>query len=309
MQFEQATLFDTPLGFTYNQLDSDGRVYCKVDWLTVVFFDTSMNHVLKWLHLGDCVSDFCAGAYQQCRGYDDVFKFRYNGVLLETSSFNYYGHVLDTSVFDIIVPKLRLDISGSGLDFLRSIGVDMNSYRFNVPDLPEGGNYHFTRCDFAFDFINYKPEFVDRLIQHIQDNALPSGRVPLASTKGAIGCKVVTCNQKTVYLGSPQSDRMLRVYDKRMEQMDLQSQTYRNSNPYNNPDSWFRIEWQVRNRFCNDLVQDRNLEFKHILKLIFDKYAFADGSVRRDRAVVDFWNDLFDWSHPVTRTLHILHFV
>ena len=313
MQFEQLDFtqqrFDVPQGVTYCQLDNDGKVYSKIDWLTVMFFDACLNDVLAWLHLEDCVSDFCASVFQQSRGYDEVFKFTFNGVMLETSSFNYYGEELTVSIFDTIVPKIRLELSGLALDYLRSIGVDMDTYRFNEPSLPEGASYHFTRCDFAFDFVNYNPEFVDCMIKHIDTNMLPSGRVPLASTKGAISCKVVTGNQKTIYLGSPQSDRMLRVYDKRMQYVNAASQTYVRPNPYNNPASWFRIEWQTRNKFANSLVLDASLEFKHILKLIFEKYAFADGTVRRDRVPVDFWLRLFDWSDLETRIIQNAKYV
>lgn len=311
MEFEQISIFDSP-GVFPRQLDSDGKIYCKLDWLTVIFFDSTLNHVLHWLQHDDCISEFCEGAYEQSRGYDQVFRFVYNNILIETSAFNFYGRQEDLSMFDVVLPKIRLDLSGSALDYLRSCGIDMDTYRFTVPKLPEGGSYHFTRCDFAFDFINYRPDFVDRLIDHIRVHALPSGRVPLASSKGAIGCKVVTCNQKTVYLGSPQSDRMLRVYDKRMEQMNLATGLYKKPNPYGNPDSWFRIEWQTRNKFANDLVQDRSLQMLHILKMIFQAYAFADGTVdnhNAQRPPVEFWLSLFDWKDIEKRTIQKANFI
>lgn len=310
MQFEQLTFdqlrFEQPQQITYHSLDNQGKIYCKIDWLTVIFENCSMNQILDWLKLGDCVSDFCAAAFEQSRGYDQVFKFVYNGIMLETSTFNFYGQDMSVMLFDVICPKIRLEISGGALDYLRSIGVDMNSYRFVRPNLPEGGSYHFTRCDFAYDFINYMPEFVDQLIDHIHRNRLPSERVPLASTKGAIGCRVVTGGQKTVYLGSPQSDKMLRVYDKRMEQSDLNTRTYKRPNPYNDPESWFRIEWQTRNRLAHDLTLDQTQDFKSILKIIFDKYAFAEGNggknYCRHRQAVDFWLKLFDW-HEVEKRI------
>lgn len=274
-------------------------IYAKIDWLTAIFQDCSLNDVLVWLRLDGCVTEFCANGYEQSRGYDEVFRFFYNGVLLETSSFNFYGQDLDVQLFDLIVPKIRLELSGSALDYLRSIGVNMDTYRFVPPSLPEGGAYHFTRCDFAYDFINYCPEFVDQVIEHVNSHRLPSERVPLAGTAGAVSVRVVTGGQKTVYLGSPQSDKMLRIYDKRMQYVDLKSGVYKLENPYGNPDSWFRIEWQTRNRLANDLVRDQNLQPKHILKMIFEKYAFGDAHAEArncKRPVVDFWLRLFNWS-------------
>lgn len=321
MQFEQLGIYDQRFDqipeLSYPTLDNDGKIYCKIDWLTLMFFDSTMNDVLKWLHLDDCVSDFCLSRFEQSRGYDQVFKFIYNGVMLETSTFSFYGEDLDVSIFDTVVPKIRLELSGTALDYLRSIGVDMNDYRLVEPILSEGGSYHFTRCDWAFDFINYKPDFVDRMIDHINTHKLPSERIPLASTKGAISCKLVTCGQKTIYLGSPQSDRMLRVYDKRMQHLNLTTQTYCKPNPYGDPDSWFRIEWQTRNKFANNLVHGYDekgvpADFKSILKDIFDRYAFADGTIdarNKARPCVDFWLSLFDWSDLEKRIIQNANFV
>lgn len=293
---------------------SDGCIYAKIDWLTAVFQDCSLNDVLCWLSLDGCVSEFCANAYEQSRGYDVVFRFLYNGILLETSSFNFYGLDTNEGLFDLIVPKIRLELSGSALDYLRSIGVNMDSHRFVVPSLPEGGSYHFTRCDFAFDFIDYCPGFVDKVIDHVNVHRLPSERVPLAGTAGAVTVKVVTGGQKTVYLGSPQSDKMLRIYDKRMQYVDLKTDVYKKDNPYNNPDSWFRIEWQTRNRLAHDLVLDSSLEPKHILRMIFEKYAFGDAHAEArncKRPVVDFWLKLFNWSeieHRIVQHFDLVQF-
>lgn len=319
MQFEQLSISDPVVPFdqyalyAYNQLDNNGKIYSKIDWLTVIFENCSLNHVLSWLQLSDCVSDFCAAAYEQSRGYDNVFKFVYNGIVLETSSFHFYGSELNVGVFDAIVPKIRLELSGTALDYLRSINVDMNTYRFVSPSLPLSGSYHFTRCDFAYDFVNYMPDFVDKMLDHIADNMLPSGRVPLASTKGAIGCRVITGGQKTVYLGSPQSDKMLRVYDKKMQHVDLTSGLYKKSNPYNDPASWFRIEWQVRNRLAHNLVLDQTQSFLSILRLIFNNYAFAKGDHdiyhNGSRPVVDFWLKLFNWKEVESRIIQNAKYV
>lgn len=321
MTFEQISInnavFDSPVLPVYENLDNNGRVYCKIDWLTVMFFDCSINNILTWLNLGSCVSDFLATVYEQSRGYDNVFKFSYNGILIETSSAAFYGQQLDLSIFDVICQKIRLELSGSALDYLRSCGIDFNEYRFVKPNLPDGGSYHFTRSDWAFDFINYKSYFVDRLIDHINKHRLPSDRVPLASTNGAISCKMVLGGQKTVYLGSSQSDRMLRVYDKRLQYINMNTGCYIKENPYQNPSSWFRIEWQTRNKFANSLVigVDSNgvpSDFKSILKDIFIRYAFADGTFNNNHAqrpVVDFWNELLPWSDLETRIIQNANYV
>lgn len=331
--FEQLSIdsqrFDVPQSVTYNTLDcAAGKVFCKIDWLTVMFFDCSINHVLSWLKMESCITDFFSSQYQLSRGYDMVFKFTCNGVMIETSQFGYYGLSVDSNgevqsddnsfhLFDVIVPKIRLELSGSALDYLRSTGIDMYDYRFVKPVLPYGGSYHVTRVDWAYDFINYCPEFVDKLIDHINVHKFPSDRVPLASTHGAISAKVVTGGQKTVYLGSPQSDRMLRVYDKRLQYINLITGFYIKDNPYNNPSSWFRIEWQTRNKFANELFLSRSddgavNDFKSILKQIFSRYAFANGTEdnhNRSRSCVDFWLSLLPWSDIESRIIQNAKYV
>jgi hypothetical protein len=122
----------------------------------------------------------------------------------------------------------------------------------------------------------------------------------------------VTGSQKTVYLGSPQSDSMLRVYDKRLQSINPGTGIYVKDNPYDNPDSWYRIEWQTRNKTAHNHVLDRNLEFKHILKLIFDRYAFADGTMdarNKARKPVDFWLSLFNWDDVEKRIVQNAKYV
>lgn len=295
----------------YNHLDASGKIFCKVDWVTMIFTDCCMNDVLSWLYLKDSVSDFCRNMYEVSRGYSDVVKFMYNGIVLETNKFSFYGDQPE-DVFDVVVPKLRLELSGSGLDFLRSVGVEMNEYRFIRPALPEGSTYHFSRIDFAYDFIDYQPTFLDELIDHCNTHQLPSGRVPLASTHGAIKCKIVTGDRKVCYLGSEQSDRFLRVYDKRLQSINRTTGTYVKANPYGNPESWIRVEWQLRNLKAHDLALDNTQDFKSILKHIFDAYSMADG--QRDshtlkRAVVDFWLRLFPWREVESRIIQKANFV
>lgn len=319
MEFEQQSIFDSPaLPIQYTTLDNDGKVYCKLDWITCMFFDCSMNTVLSWLKLDDLVSDFLLQFYQRCQGYDHRFEFSCNGIMLDCSAFDFYGQQVDVCIFDKVVPKLRLELSGSGLDFLRSRGVDIDNFVRQPINLPEGAQYHFTRCDFAYDFINYCPEFMDQLLDYIYHNQLPSGRVPIYRMTSGVSCRVVTGGQKIVYLGSNQSDRMLRIYDKRLEQIDKLSWVYKKPNPYGDPDSWFRIEWQCRNKFANNMLvgvddQGRMHDFKTILKLIFLKYAFAEGlSGDRHRnhvKPVDFWQNLFDWEHLEQRIIQNAKYV
>lgn len=309
-EYEQISIdTESYLPYKYNQLDASGKIFSKVDWATIIFTDCSMNDVLSWIKLTSSVSEFLKQTFEVSRGYSDIVKYMYNGIMLETNKFSFYGDS-PLDVFDVTVPKLRLEISGSGLDYLRSLGVDFNTYRLtNPPKLPDGATYHYSRIDFAYDFIDYQPEFLDKLIQHCNTHALASGRVPLISTHGAIKCKIVTGDRKVCYLGSEQSDRFLRVYDKRLQSINRNTGVYVKENPYNNPDSWIRIEWQLRNKQAHGAAVDSSHTFKTILKQIFECYSMADGTVQRDRTVVDFWNELFPWREVESRIIQNQNFV
>lgn len=320
MDLIQTSIFDAPFAgqVPYTKLDNDGKVYCKLDWVTVMFFDCCMNDILSWLKLDDAVSDYLLGFFERSRGYDQRFIFTYNGVTLDTSAFDLYGCNIDLQVFDCKLPKIRLDLSGTGLDFLRSRGLDVDNYLRSPYAFPEGVQYHFTRADFAYDFINYCPEFMDNLIDYVYRNQLPSGRIPILNLTGGMTCKVVTGGQKTVYVGSPQSDRMLRLYDKRLEQMDKSQWVYKKPNPYGDPESWFRIEWQVRNQFANTMLlgtddKGRLHDFKSILKDIFTRYCFAEGlsgdKHRNHIKPVEFWQKLFNWEDLERRIIQNANYV
>lgn len=310
MEFEQLTInqeVDTgpvfqPLfpDYSFNTLDSDGKVYPLVDWATVMFSDCSVHDVLHWIQLGFVISDDLKQIYEVSVGYDNVFRISYQGIQIQVSKFYYYdvefSYEMIDPFFDKVVPVIRLDISGSGLNYLRSIGVDFNEHRFVKPSLPSGGTYHFSRIDFAFDFINCFPSFVDDCLAFCNSNVLPSGRIPICNRGSGVSYRAAVGNQKTIYLGSSQSEKLLRIYDKRMEQMNLALGVYTKPNPYNNPDSWFRIEWQLRKASARDLAV-KQISYEEILKMIFDQYAFADGTVKysRDRKPVDFWQSLLPW--------------
>ncbi len=315
MEFEQLSFlnpidedhFDSPVLPLFNYQDCDGKIFSKIDWISAVFTDCSMSDVLQWVGLDDCQSDFLVGFYQRCRGFDNRFNFTFNGVTLDSSEFSFYGHNVDVLLFDVVLPRINLQISGSGLDFLRSVSIDPDVL-VKKPFANNGGNFHFTRIDYAFDFINCFPGFVDSLIDHINTHKLPSERVPVLGLNGGIKAQIQLGGKKVVYLGSPQSDRMLRVYDKRMQFIDLGTGVYKKSNPYNDPDSWFRIEWQIRNAFANEMIYS-DLDHLHILKKIFERYAFTSGSNSHNRVIVDFWNYLLPWSEIESRYIQNLHFV
>lgn len=291
----------------------DSAIYTKIDWYSAIFNDMSFNTVLRWLGLEDYVSEFAENVYEQCQGLEDKFVFNWRGVRLETAQFNFYGEqiiegTMQEHLFDKVIPKIRLDISGSGLDNLRQLGMDVDTYLRTQTD--EEGNYvmpqpsHVTRIDFAFDLINYRPDFLDQLIDHCEKWHTPSDRVLITSDDARAGGGIKYTirkggGQKTLYLGAPTSDKMLRIYDKKLQYTNSDNTQYVKENPYGDPDSWIRIELQCRKKLAHGLCfpENRNLDKLAIFKYIYDKYNFADveHTTHHNRRPAEFWANLFDW--------------
>lgn len=293
-------------------LTEQQKIVCKIDWYSAIFNDMSFRTVLEWLQLDRYVTEFCENVYEQTQGLELKYVFNWRGVRLETSQFNFYNEpVIDGTcqehLFDKVIPKIRLDISGSGLDNLRAEGVDVDTLlRTRVdsngfPAMPMPS--HVTRIDFAFDLINYQPFFLDKVITYAQKYHTSNDRVLVCSTDprsgGGLKYSIRTGSQKTIYIGGTTSERMLRIYDKRLQYTDPSNSTYIKDNPYDNPDSWIRIELQTRRKTADSLCfpADGNLDPLSVFKYIFEKYAFVDpDTTKHCRAPVEFWKDLFDWS-------------
>ena len=278
-------------------IQSGSGVYPKLDWLTLMFHDCSMSDVLFYLNQSDLVSEFVSSMYEKS-GIQDNFVFVYNYIRIEIAKFYFYQQDRDSPVFDFIVPSIRVDLSGKALDYLRACGWEF----YDLRSLPSTLSFHITRCDWAFDFVDYKADFMDRLLDHLQTHQLPSGRIPLISSHGAVKYSLKLGSETTVYLGATKSDKLLRVYDKRKQYIDADTGLWKEEIPFDDPQSWFRIELQTRNQTAHGLLmpgidgQIRN--YADILKYIFDSYAFADGTVDGNnikRTVVDFWYSLFPW--------------
>ena len=287
-------------------------IYAKIDWLTLMFHDCSLNDVLEYFNQIDFVSEFAGNMYEKA-GIQDNFVFVYNYIRIEIAKFYFYSQPAETPVFDMVVPYIRVDLSGKALDYLRSCDFDFYDLRAARCLL----SYHVTRCDWAFDFVDYKPGFVDQLINHLQTHSLASGRVPLASTHGAVKYSLKLGSEKTVYLGASKSDKLLRVYDKALQLRDADTGLWKEEIPYDTElSSWYRIELQTRNKTAHGLlmpgIDGQIREYIDILKYIFDSYAFADGEQdarASARQCVDFWYKLFPWNEVQKKIIQNANYV
>lgn len=286
---------------------TNGYINPKLDYYTSIWSDSSIRDVLSFIDCSDCLNDFYMEQSIAIRGLGNAVVFKFNGIELSIQvpdvMKNYkdlYG--IEFDIIDAVFDSIRLNIGGVGLDFLRSRGFDCdNRLRVSL------SNFHLTRCDIAFDFVNYMPDFLPKMVEHLRQYHLrDSDRVRIMNLRSGLSYSVKTGNQTTVYLGGTQSDKLLRVYDKKRQY--TKNGVWLEPCPYgtgdgSDIDSWFRMELQLRNqRAENILFADNGDEFYlSVLKYIYDSYCFTkiDSKVNFPEPV-DFWEELWPWQEIPT---------
>lgn len=309
--FEKRWAEPVEISRTFSGGSVDEAIYCKMDWLTLVYKDCKTNEVLVSLGFNGSDFDEIERAFsERCMrslGYLTDLTFTINGI-----NFAYrYGDVVNKvgalnvddinmyDFFDIQLEYIRVDMSGSGLDWLRSIGIDVDTnYRdFSVLSMQGELDVHCTRVDTAFDFVNYSPKFLEYFIGGLKLVGNPdTGVVSLCKSSGKSGGNGVKYSiregtETTVYLGTGKSDKLLRIYDK-LKQYENSAKMGRCPYICNGevPFSWFRIELQCRREpMCHKVLFGGTME--STLRFIDENFAICG----KDRKKVPSWQYLFDW--------------
>lgn len=282
-------------------------VYFKLDYLSIVFNNCSMGEVsrifLRELIPFEKLAESYEKMYINGNAYATEFKISTHCV---TFVFKYYEvrNWLESGKFEnfyyLPFTWLKVDISGQGLDYLRSKGYLIDDFikQSNKICLGEGKAWHFTRVDFAFDFIDYKPEFFYKCLFYLTENTTKDNRVSCGLKRSFYAASVRLGDQRTFYLGSNKSDKFLRVYDKRLQltqQGQLFSCPYVIYDPEQDdpilPTSWFRMELQCRRQNVIEDLLYTSVTFADILKYIHDTFYFKDEKGRE----VDFWKEFLPW--------------
>lgn len=301
------------------EFDQNRGLYSLIDNYTCMFSDVTINDVFKWLRVdpqafyGDLYHNRALiqsiSAYQFSWNGINVQAFDLSAVALidsairnnETISEDFDPNSDDfINVFDLTLNKIRLELTGTGMSYLRSQLPDIDDY---LRDLRlKHPCQKVTRIDFAFDFVNYMPGILDAVIEYAQAYSV-NGRVLTYGGRG-YKCQVHTVDQKKVYLGSPQSDKLLRIYDKRLEQLDSNREVFRKPNQYGNPASWIRFEFQLRNDKARELcylASTDSVEYNlpslfAIFRKLMNDYTFVDPyTTKQNRAPYQPWLELWDW--------------
>lgn len=188
------------------------------------------------------------------------------------------------SFFDHNFRKVRVYISGRGMDFCREHflykdTIDFDRYLLNLYCKFDGQhNFRFTRNDIAVDVFNCDQDIIQQIYTEfikaqIDEDYTTFGK-PLnfvftnrsrSSTSSFKFDFRVNSDQRTIYIGSKNSDQLLRIYDKYMEKTlpdgGLDSSiTYFDQIKTEDIKTWTRFELQLRNKKACSVATEHVLE-------------------------------------------------
>lgn len=283
----------------------DQFIYCKLDYFVCVFENVSLtfilNDFLKWAISAEDIGNTMSARYY---GMAPSYVWSCNNVTISIPADSFYRAQADLSLpfcllSQVKFPKIRLEISGKGLDYLRSKGFDCDVEFKKLPLCdPESGDFfkplwHVTRVDFAFDFVNYAGDFLRKCMDWVTPVCLnnPNPCLPLCS--GGRPVKISPRHaEHTLYLGSPSSDSLLRIYDKRLQcEKNGDLAKYITAFNVDSLRSFIRVEWQCRTDIAQRFLYTDS-DWLSLLKEIYRRYAFYD---REKKGPADFWLNLFNW--------------
>lgn len=291
---------------------------CKIDYYSSVWYSHSIRDVLTFLKLGNSIHLFLEDFKLVVNStMGNVINFTYKGITLSVPFVDFVSiqknvddFVKTEEIKDFKFSTIRLNLSGQPLDLLRHYffklegqAVSLDEY-LRIPPKDLGLNFHPTRVDFAFDFINYGADFFDHAFGFLNDrrNLTPSGRLSITGLQHGITFKPINSPlERTLYIGSSGSDRYIRIYDKVLESKSrnkgvLGDTPFAGIHPMQ-IDSWIRFEWQLRSKSCGPtlyaLPEGGATFWDALLQEVIIYYEFR--SMRNQKPIPPkFWRNFFN---------------
>lgn len=259
-------------------------VYSKIDTFSVMLYGTTLTKILDKLGVD---SEYMVSLYNTFyAGLGDcgipVFRWSYNGI--ELSIYQYMLDPNSDNMFNSVCQSIRLEVGGKGLDYLRSLGLDVEANFCNPKFWGDDEKcFSITRCDFAYDFVNVNErDFLD-LFAYLGSKS--SERRLNVGRAGGVSFNLHLGAQCTCYLGSKDSDRYLRIYDKKLEQFKDHivdaNKIPQSFYAHNDADikSWYRIELQTRRKFATNFCLSSAGDLSSILGKIFEDYLIREDGI------------------------------
>lgn len=253
----------------------------KIDYFSAVFKDCTLKEVFEVFSLNvnenynEWIEAFNKRIVNNFGALYDTF-IQYSGINFSFSNYELLRNhlepenVTELDVSTIVFQKVKVDITGQGLDYLRSLSFDIDFIIRNMVDCDL--DYHPTRCDFAFDLVNYVPQLLDEFIKCCEKSDTGTHTIRTGTAKG-LKYSIRRGDQKTIYVGSPRAVKLLRVYDKKLQYM-LSNKL--DEIPYSicgeKPFSWIRIELQTRREMTEKMLYGNEFDrcYKHVFRTIHD---------------------------------------
>lgn len=296
-------------------------VVCKFDYFTAMYYDCKVLDLLKFFNLDMYLTDDLFECYNK-RDYlnNSAGKFLKillaPGISVELPVQSIWTALKLSEAYDIafdqfcntVFPSIRLALTGTGLEYLRSENYDVEK-RFMLPsylvgvdgkfyaNAPDGTRCKITRLDVAFDFLNYDVDLY-KLMCELCDK--------YESSPGNIFCglDIKKCRsskwtakvggERTLYLGSTASKKLVRVYDKLFQFQ--QGKDSLAKFPYKTvdgviPDSWIRLELQLKYDECDDILFTCAGDFSKMLNWFYYHFALC----KAKNEVIPEFESFFNW--------------
>lgn len=303
-------------------------IHFKIDWYSGVFTGYSLRQVAALFRMTDAFPAFLDSGFPTSIGTYSYFAYCWNNVkffIRQSDLACVQREIMQSdSIFDVVFPKIKFDLSGSALQWLRQ-------ERFEGSDQSDGkllDDYlrtHFerfdpTRVDFAYDFVDYKPSLFQEMVEWVKyQESLGVYRLTCKGLPSGLTYSYRLGDQSTLYLGGTNCEKLLRVYDKKRQFFDPQAGVWKvpeKQLEYGYCSSWIRFEYQCRRKAASQILYQDYDDLRHmsksVLMIIFERYAFRDPSVNRwqkKAGVLQFWLDLTpDWV-KYDSIIQIPHFV
>lgn len=296
-------------------------VVAKFDYFTAMYYDCKVVDILKFFNLDMYLTNDLLDCYNN-RYYQANNSGKYVKVLL-APGISVELHVssiwealklhdqLDLT-FDqfcnTVFPSIRLAFTGTGLEYLRSENYDVE-HRFMMPsyicdingnmvaNAPDGTRCKITRLDVAFDFLNYPIQIYQTMCKLCNEFETIPGHIfcGLNSKKNVTSkwC-AKTGSERTLYLGSTNSEKLVRIYDKLFQYESSKDPI--SKFPYKTkdgviPESWHRLEMQLKRDEADDLLFKSCGDFTKMLNWFYYQFALCSAKGR----VIPEFEQIFDW--------------
>lgn len=286
-------------------------VYFKIDNFTCMIDNTSIHDIFEIFQIPEAYfPDFINNSYETLLSGVAKLVIHEHGIHISLNGDEYRMASYYDDEFELLNYKfrsIRVELSGSGLDFLRNELIDIDSMLINQ-DFIESHCIRSTRCDFAFDFINCYPVFLDTLANELFDIQMNGKNILTpAINKGNNHYSYEICfgrGVKCIYLGATKGLRFLRIYDKLLEQTNpsgILKKPLPNFEYDDHVDTWFRVELQTRKKYCEKYLCGCDENGEAVLKEIFKDFRVRNGS-QPLKSIEDF----MDWDRlPELRKMKI----